>query len=42
MEKSKRTKIIEILVKAAISIASVLLGISCESIFNVSQLLKIF
>lgn len=36
---NKKTKIIQIVVKAAISIASVLLGISIESFTNVSQLI---
>lgn len=41
MDKSKRTQIIEIVVKAAISVASVLLGISLESVFSVSNLLNL-
>lgn len=39
METSKRKKIIEIVVRAAISVASVLLGVSLESFLNVSQLI---
>ena len=39
METSKRKQIIEIVVKAAISIASVLLGVSLESFLNVSSLI---
>lgn len=36
---NKKTEIVRIIVKAAISIASVLLGISLESLTNISQLI---
>lgn len=37
MEKSKRNQIIEIVIKAAISVASVLLGVSLEALTSISQ-----
>lgn len=39
METSKSKKVLEIIVKAAISVVSVLLGISLESFIGVSQLI---
>lgn len=43
MEKSKRTQIIEIVVKAAISVVSVLLGVSLEAMTTISQsIIKLF
>lgn len=39
METSKRKQIVEIIVKAAISIASVLLGVSLEAFTHVSSLI---